>query len=151
VSPEIPNETSEPAGLTEDEMREILDAAERRKDAEWKSKSRVVSRLIIIPTLILVVWAAVFLIRYQPTESSAPPKTASPAASAESELLGKEDLAVFEAFRPKDPSKTPAENPTSKPPGSITIGGKTLEKSDVEFISQLLHFSEAADKPEPKR
>lgn len=151
MSSEIPNETSEPAGLTEDEMREILDAAERRKDDEWKSKSRVVSRLIIIPSLVLVVWAAVFLIRYQTTESPVPPKTANPAASAENDLLAKEDLSAFEAFRPKDPSKAPAENPNSKPPGSITIGGKTLEKSDVEFISQLLHFSEAADKPEPKR
>jgi hypothetical protein len=151
VSSEIPNETTDSAGLTDDEMREILDAAERRKDADWKSKSRMVSRIIMIPTVIFILWAAVFLIRYQPEQSPAPTKVAVPAASPQNELLAKEDLAAFDAFRPKDPSTKPSENATSKPPGSITIGGKTLEKSDVEFISQLLHFSEAADKPEPKR
>lgn len=86
-----------PNFLSDDELRAELEAAERRKEEDLKSKSRIVSLILCVPTLILLGAAGIFLLRYQtpsPTIVKKPARTApvAPAPPAQGKIIDKSDL-----------------------------------------------------------
>ena len=51
-------------GESEDDLRAVLEEAERRKESEWKRTGRFASLMIWVPVLLLLAWAGVFLVQY---------------------------------------------------------------------------------------
>lgn len=143
---EHPSKPAAPKILPDDELRDVLEAAERRKEADLRSKSRTASVILLVPALILAGWAAVFLVRYQ---AAAPPVAVKPAAVAPPQPLQDADReadAAFDSFRPKELRAHKPDKPESNPQPA----GKIIDKSDIEFATRLLNFGNAADSP-PKR
>lgn len=121
---------------SEEELRELLAASERRVEEDFKSKRKVATMLLIIPAMIIAAWVAFFLISYE-TNNPPPKEKISLGAPVVPKVNlnpdGDPDLGHFL------PSQAPAQ-PT----------GKTLDKSDIEFATRLLNFSHA-DAPQPKK
>ena len=141
----LDNPIETPALPTEEELREMLAASERRVEEDFKGKRKVATLLLIVPALIFAVWIAVFLISYD--AGHPPPK--------EMISLGAPPLPVNNANPDADPDVDrflPARLRSSqngKP--APQPAGKTIDKSDIEFATQLLNFSHAADAPQPKK
>ena len=134
---------------SDESLREILEAAEHRREAEWKAKGRNTTLVVGIPLAALVLWAVVFLIQYRvanpPVVETKPVVVAKPAIAED-----RKDMQQFDAFRPNSERVIKHPEPA---PGS----GKIVDKGDIDFAMRLLNFGQAADKPaaktppEPKR
>ena len=121
---------------SEEELRALLADSERRVEEDFKSKRNVATMLLIVPALIFAAWIAFFLISYE--ESNPPPK--------EKISLGAPAVPKVNLNPDGDPDLghfLPSQAPTQPT-------GKTLDKSDIEFATQLLNFSHA-DAPQPKK
>lgn len=140
------SEPTVPRVLPDDGLRDVLEAAERRKETDLRSKSRTASIIILVPGLILAGWAAVFLICYQ---TDTPPVLEKPAAVAPPQPLqgaDREADAAFDSFRPVDLRVNQPAQPGQKPKPA----GKIIDKGDIEFAAKLLNFGNAADPPPAK-
>ena len=143
MSESNPEPSSSAAEPPEDELRKILEAAERRKAADWSRKSRATTWAIGIPTLVVIVWAGVFLLQYKPEPTTAAAKPAMVVAPPQ-QVQDTKDMAQFDSFRQKSERVVKPVEP-EKPSGQI------VDKGDIDFAVRLLNFSKAADQPEPKK
>ena len=133
----------------EDELREILEAAERRKQGDWNQKSRKFSWIIGAPIAGALIWAGVFLMRYEP-ETPGPQGKPSVAVSQTQRVLSQKEqneLAEYDSFRPKSERVGKTENPGTPAAGS----GKLIDKDDIRFGMELLNFLQRPAKAEPKK
>ncbi len=128
---------------SDESLRELLEAAERRKADEWSNKGRKVTLVILIPTAALILWAAIFLIQYQadPPTVETPPKVAVAPTLLPVEVP--KDTAQYDAFLPKALRVVkPAETPKTS--------GEIIDKGDIRFAMELLNYVQPPAKPEPK-
>ncbi len=143
MNPENPSKPSTPGILRDDELRGVLEAAERRKEEDLRSKSRTASIILLVPTVILAVWAAVFLIKHQTDAPPVPEKPASATAPEPLHDANRETDAALDSFRPEYLRANQPTQPGQKPKPA----GKIIDKSDIEFATELLNFGNAADSP----
>lgn len=114
---------------TEAQLRKMLDAAERRRDDEILRKGKVVSWILIVPTLLLLGSAGIFLLTYDSGESPPPAKPV---------LLPQ--VADENGLKELDPFRSDSQK--SSLPIPKTVDGKPAVKNeDIEFALQLLNFS----------
>ena len=128
---------------SDESLQEILEAAERRREAEWKAKGRKTTLIVGIPLAALILWAVVFLIQYRianPPVAETKPVVAAKPVPAEDQ----KDMAQFDSFRPNSERVVKQPEPA---PGS----GKIVDKGDIEFAVRLLNFGDAADKSVGKK
>ncbi len=129
---------------SDESLGEILEAAERRREAEWKSKGRKTSLFVGIPIAALILWAVVFLIQYRianpPVMETTPVIAAAPVLPAEDQ----KDMEQFDAFRPNSQRVV-------KHPEPATPSGQIVDKNDIDFAMRLLNFGQAADNPAAKK
>lgn len=128
---------------SDESLRDLLEAAERRKADEWNNKGRKVTLVILIPTAALILWAAVFLIQYQTDHPAVetPTKVVAPPTPARSEP--KADIAQYDSFLPKGLR-------VIKPAETHQDGGEIIDKGDIRFAMELLNYVQPPAKPEPK-
>ncbi len=146
MNTEKPSEPSTSGILSDDELRDVLEAAERRKEEDLRSKSRTVSIIVLVPLLILGGWAAIFLINQQ---TDAPPVPEKPAAATQPEPLheaNRETDATLDTFRPE----FLRANQPAKPGQQPKPAGKTVDQDDIRFAVELLNFTNSA-KPSPSK
>ncbi len=133
--------SSEPS---EDELREILDAAERRKDAEWSQKGRKISLIVLIPSAAAILWAVCFLIQYKANEK---PEEIKPAGPTAEEVDAQKDMEQFDVFKPEfqrvGNSGKPAE--VKKPEW------KMVDKGDIHFAMELLNYLQPPVDAKPEK
>ena len=125
---------------SDDRLGEILEESERRKEAEWKEKGRKTTLIVGIPMIVLILWAVVFLLKYQPAN---PPVVKNVPVAKQAAPTEAEDP-QFDAFRPKALRVGKQEGGAEKPSGPI------IDKGDIEFAMQLLNYVQPPAKPEPK-
>ncbi|MEY3895434.1 MAG: hypothetical protein RLZZ214_953 [Verrucomicrobiota bacterium] len=124
----------------------MLEEAERRREAELKTKSRMFLVFIGLPVMALVIGAAGIAIKYQATAKLAVVRPV-PIQSVEAPRVppvGSGEVADLDSFRPKTMR---AENP--KPPAaSSKQGWQMVDKGDISFAMQLLNFMQPPAKKE---
>ena len=134
------NSAREPVILSEEELRELLDESDRRKEEEIRSKGRIVSLVMGIPLLAIITWAVVFLATYRWNDKPADEVEAAPVAPTQS-AREQQEMGEYDSFRPA----AQRVNPPAETPGP---SGKVIDKGDIDFAIQLLNFSHASD-PKP--
>ncbi len=122
----------------------LLADAEHRKETDRKSKSRMLTWVLAIPTVILIAWVAGFLIIYQPPADKTP-ETQQVSPTPE-ELTQRKDREEFDPFLPN----AQRVNPPAKSPQPEPGGQKIIDKGDIDFAMQLLNFSHGPAAPKPK-
>ena len=128
---------------SDESLREILEAAERRREAEWKAKGRTTTFIVGIPLAALILWAVVFLIQYRmanpPVVETKPAVVAVPVQAEDPE-----NMAQFDSFRPNSERVVKQPEPA---PGS----GQIIDQQDIHFAMELLNYVRPPAKPEPKK
>jgi hypothetical protein len=123
----------------------MLEETERRKEAELRGKSRVMSFVIGIPTLAFVVWGAgVYL-----ENRSAPPPVASKAPASvavPAQVDDCRDIAELDHFRPKAMQAGSPTSPTQNPNEF-----KMVDRDDIEFAMQLMNYCQSPVPKEKKK
>ncbi len=138
------NEIPEPS-QPEENLHELLAAAEIRKSTEIHKTGKNFSFVVGIPIAILVMWAAIFLLTYKPGPSTSP-KTEIPATLA-SQLSPKEH---------QNPNSDMTQDGKDHVVKTNILGlketsGKLVDKEDIHFAMELLNYlqtSEPANKKE---
>ena len=130
MDPEHEFSSARAPGPEDDELREMLEAAERRNEAALRQAGRKTTVLIAVPLLAALAWAAVFLVQYRSEVVAADPVPAPPTRE---QVAQQEDMAAFDSFRPR--SQRVGE-PATPPPS----GGRMIDKGDIEFARDLLDF-----------
>jgi hypothetical protein len=109
-------------------LREVLEEAERRKEAELRSTGRKASLVIGIPAAALLVWAGAFLIQHRASGNAAPDKPVP-------------------AERVAEPAKVPQGGgeidsflPAKAAGGKPAKGGAVVDHEDIRFAMELLNF-----------
>ena len=122
----------------------LLEAAERRKEEDRKSKSHTLTLVLGIPTFLLIASAVGFLITYQPPADKTPEvQQVSPTPE---ELAQRKDREEFDPFLPKSQRVNPPAKTTQPESGEH----KVIDKGDIDFAMQLLNFSQGPATPKPK-
>jgi hypothetical protein len=129
----------------EEDLRELLEASEKRKTTNIKRTAKSFSLIVGIPIAILVLWAALFLITYKPGPETST-QTEIPATLA-SQLSPKE---------PQNPNSDMIQDEKNHVVKTNILGlketsGKLVDKEDIHFAMELLNFvrtSEPAEKKE---
>lgn len=113
-------------------MREVLEEAERRKADDLSRTGHKATLIIAIPTIALIAWAGIFLIRYRANEGAAEAKPVIAARVAGQTPVPK-DMAELNAFLP-DAMRG------GKPVKGVPGDGKLEHHEDLEFAMELLNF-----------
>lgn len=114
--------------LSEAELRDVLDMAERRKESELSRTSRMATLVIGVPIAALILWGGIFLIQYRVSENktrAAKTIAAAPVAPPQAP----QDLAELDAF-------LPGEKSAKGTPGD----GNIVHHEDIRFAMELLNF-----------
>jgi hypothetical protein len=131
-----------PPGSEEENLREILDEAERRKAAEIKQAGGKFTLIVGVCVGSLTLWAAMFLIRYEVLKPPQPPPetimTVPRGALADEER----DIAQYDMFRPN-------EQRIMKSPVDSEEKGQIIGKEDIHFAMELLNFMHRPAEPKP--
>jgi hypothetical protein len=146
VNLENPGKPPTPKILSDDELRDVLEAAERRKDEDLRSKSRTVSIILLVPTLILAGCAAMFLILNQADTPPVPEKPAAATAPNPLPVAKSETDATLDTFRPEYLRANQPAQPGQTPKPE----GKVIDKDDIRFAVELLNFTTSAKPTPPK-
>ena len=124
-----------------------LEAAERRKEADLKRKSRTVTVIMAAGAVVLGGWVVSVLIQ---NEASHPVSAAKPIVAVRPPELPavRKGEAEFDSFRPESQRVNQPAKSTENPPPP----GKIIDTGDLDFAVQLLNFSHADEprKPAPK-
>ncbi|MEO7097876.1 MAG: hypothetical protein ABI162_00840 [Luteolibacter sp.] len=132
---------------SDDELREMLDAAERRKEADWSQKGRKISWIVLVPTGAAILWAVCFLIQYKANEKPEEIKQPVVLAPTAAETDAQNDMAPFDLFKPESQhvGNTGKSAEPQKPEW------KMVDKGDIEFAMQLLNFVQPPASAKPKK
>lgn len=114
---------------SDDELRSLLDAAERRRDDEILRKGKVVSWILIVPTLLVLGSAGIFLLTYDSENSPSPDKPA-----LLPQVADENGMKELDPFRPNSQK-------SSLPIPKTADGTPAVKNEDIEFALQLLNFS----------
>ncbi len=128
------------SGEEEENLQELLDEAERRKDTEIKRLGGRVSMVVCIPIFLLFGWAGIFLIQYRienPPEAIPAPKIALTAPGATKIPLTDEqvEMAQYDMF--KDEKDRVIKTNIL---GLEKTSDKMIDKDDIHFAMELLNF-----------
>lgn len=129
---------------SEDELRRMLEAAERRRDVELSRNNRTITTILTVPTFAALVWAAWFLVQYQANEK---PMAIKPVKSTPAAVVKSKDIEDLDRFRP--------ENMRAGTPGQPSLlpkeGGQLVDKEDIAFAMQLLNFVQPPARKDEKK
>jgi hypothetical protein len=125
----------------EDDLHELLEAAERRKSTEIKQTGNLFSLIVGIPIAILMLWAAIFLLTYDqgPVKTTEAPTQPLPTTELTAE---QQENAQYDMFR-DEKDRVVKTNVL----GLKETSGQFIDKEDIRFAVELLNFSKA---PAPK-
>lgn len=128
------------SGEEEENLQELLDEAERRKNMQIKRLGGRVSMIVCIPIILLFGWAGIFLIQYNmenPPEATPAPKIAVTAPGAAKIPLTDEqvDMAQYDMFR-DEKDRVIKTNIL----GLEKSSDKMIDKDDIHFAMELLNF-----------
>ncbi len=141
-------EPSSPNTQSED-LEQLLDEAERRKEMQNKKVGGRLTLIVVIPILILFAWAGIFLIQYNienpevsaPAQAAAVPTPISPGAPLTDE---QKDMAQYDMFR-DEKDKVVKTNML----GLEKTSDKIVDKEDIHFAMELLNFMHRPANPPP--
>ena len=122
-------------GESEDDLRAVLEEAERRKESEWKRTGRFASLMIWVPVLLLLAWAGVFLVQYPSGEdqNAAVKPVVVVAGVATPATQDPKEMAELNAFLPPALRGGKA---AKKPPSA----GPVVNQEDIRFAMELLNY-----------
>lgn len=127
---------------SDESLREILEAAEARREAEWKAKGRKTTFIVGIPLAALILWAVIFLIQYR--VANPPVVEIKPVTTVPVQAGDPENMAQFDSFRPNSDRVVKQPEPA---PGS----GQIIDQQDIHFAMELLNYVHPPARPEPKK
>lgn len=138
-------------GTVGENLEQLLEDSERRKEAQIKKVSGRFTLIIGIPILLLVLWAGIFLIQYNiknPPGEPAPPKPLATAPVSPSAPLTDEqmEMAQYDMFR-DEKDKVVKTNIL----GLKKTSDKLVDKEDIHFAMELLNFMHRPDNPPPAK
>ncbi|MFD2257333.1 hypothetical protein ACFSSA_11660 [Luteolibacter algae] len=117
----------------EQELSELLQEAELRKQRKLKETGSRVGWVIGIPVILLFLWASIFLLTYEnPTLPEIERVKASQPVSTELTSEQK-DMAQYDLFRDE-------KERVIKNPGIDPEAGKMIKQEDIRFAVELLNF-----------
>ena len=132
----------------EEDLHELLEAAERRKAAEMRRNAKSFRLIVGIPAGILLLWAAIFLITYDQGSQQAANDSdpATPAPTPAQRTTEQQLDAPHDMFRdPKD------REVKTNILGLQETSGKLVDKEDIRFTMELMNFMQAPPPAEGKK
>jgi len=120
-------------------LGQLLEDADRRKEERFKKTGGRFSLIVSIPILLLFAWAGIFLIQYniENPSVSAPAKPLAPAPVSPSTPLTSEqkEMAQYDMFR-DEKDRVVKTNIL----GLEKTSDKLIDKDDIHFAMELLNF-----------
>ena len=114
-------------------VQDLVDAAERRREAEIKRVGGKFTLVVGIPIALLVLWAAVFLTTYDPGPST--PAEPAPLATTGELTPEQKDMAQYDMFL-DEKDRVVKTNVL----GLEKTSGQLIDKEDIHFAMELLNF-----------
>ena len=127
---------------SDESLREILEAAEARREAEWKAKGRKTTLIVEIPLAALILWAVIFLIQYR--VANPPVVEIKPVTTVPVQAGDRENMAQFDSFRPNSDRVVKQPEPA---PGS----GQIIDQQDIHFAMELLNYLQPPVDAKPEK
>ncbi len=123
----------------EENLHELLEAAERRKITEIKQTSKNFSLIVGVPIVLLIAWASIFLLTYEqgPVKKAEAP---TPPAITNELTAEQTDNAKYDMFR-NEKDRVVKTNAL----GLEETSGKLVDKEDIHFAMELLNFMKAPE------
>ncbi|MBC8128060.1 MAG: hypothetical protein H8M99_13045 [Gloeobacteraceae cyanobacterium ES-bin-144] len=121
------------------ELHALLEAAERRRDLDLTQKRKIASIIIGVPTTIVILWVAGFLIHFKLTETESKTEPPSTGNLSDSPLFKNAMDALATPQMDIDGLNKKGASDTNKP--------GFVKKEDLEFAEKMMNFGET---PKPK-